>query len=114
MTERDDTRWQMALDLARENAQQYQTLMRIVQNGFGTIGERLDGNSKRIAVLESEVKAVRAAENECQRELAALMIDGRARAALMRILVAFVVALLIFSLLQTALWGYVVMKLFHV
>lgn len=112
-TEHDDDRWRLALDLARENAQQYQTLVRIVQNGFGSIGERLDGNSKRIAVLENEVKGMHAVEIECQRELVVMKVDWQGHLALMRVLVAFVIALLVFSLLQMALWGYVVMRLFH-
>lgn len=114
MTAREiDDRWQLALDGVREATQQYLTLTRIVQNGFGTIGERLDGNSKRIATLEGEVKAVRATEEMCQRELTALKVDGQARASTMRLLMAFVVALLVFSIIQTTLWWYVVARLFN-
>lgn len=109
-----DERWQLALDGLKDANQSYHTLTRIVQNGFGTIGERLDGNSKRIATLEGEVKAVRATETECQRELAALKVDGQARAHMMRLLIAFVLALLVFSIVQTSLWWYVVARLFNV
>lgn len=113
MTEKDNDRWEMALNGVREANQSYLTLTRIVQNGFGTIGERLDGNSKRISALEGEVKGVRAAEEVCQRELTALKADGQARATTMRWVMAVVLALLIFSIIQTTLWWYVVARLFN-
>lgn len=115
MTAREtDTRWELALDGLKEASQQYLTLTRIVQNGFGTIGERLDNNSRRISTLEGEVKAVRAAEHECQRELVALKVGSVASAATMRLLMAFVIALLAASIVQMAFWLYVVARLFHV
>lgn len=111
MTDKElDARWQLSLDGLKEVSGQYVTLTRIVQNGFGTIGERLDNNSRRIGTLESEAKATRATISECQRELAALKAERQAGAATMRLLMAFVVALLIATIGQTALWWYLALR----
>jgi conjugal transfer/entry exclusion protein len=46
--------------------------------------------------------------------LAVLKADGRARALLMKAMVVAVVLLFIATVTQTALWWYIVTRLFHV
>lgn len=127
-TERDDERWQMALEGMREASQNYQRLTTMVQNGLGSLSTIVDGvrieqkrSNEDIRGLRDDIKRLQETEGDCQEKLGALTIevakvkaDGRARIFLMKAVIVVVVLLFIASLTQTGLWWYVVTRLFNV
>lgn len=54
MTERDDARWQLALDGIKDLAQQYRELVKMTQNGFNSLGTESDQLRQRLAHLEAD------------------------------------------------------------
>ena len=87
---------------------------KMVQRGFEEIGREQHVHHRRLAAVEGQVKALSATEGDCQQKLAHLEANGNARALVMKALVVAVVLLFIASLAQSALWWYVVTRLFHV
>jgi ABC-type hemin transport system substrate-binding protein len=88
MTERDDNndhRWTIALDGIKELGVAQLELRKMVQRGFETIGEGLNQQRRRTEVLESDMKALRLAESDCQQRLARVEADGTARGEQARI-----------------------------
>src|SRR5262245_21153327 len=115
MTEQhNEERWRLALEGIGDAARKYETLTRIVQNGFGTIGERLDRQAQDIGELKREVKAVKAEEVECRQQLVSLKERVAGNVRLISLLMALVIVLIVASFIQTGLWWYVVTRLFHV
>lgn len=127
-TEQEDNRWQLALDLGRDANQNYQRLVTTVQNGLGSLSTIVDGVrvgqkelGEGVRHLRDDVKKLQEAEGACKDGLQALSIevatvkaDGRARVFLMKAVIVAVVLLFIASIAQTALWWYVVTRLFNV
>lgn len=107
-----DDRWQLALELARENTQRYQDLVKIVQAGFGSLGTEVDGLRRELRNAEADIKAVRATDQDCQQRLARLEADGAARAVLMRWLLTFGMVNAIGAVIVAALLIYMLSRLF--
>lgn len=110
----NDDRWQSALELGRDANQALIELRKMVQRGFEDIAREQGTERRARMALEADVKALRATEGDCQQKLARLEADGKARALLMKAVVVAVVLLFIASLAQSALWWYVVTRLFNV
>lgn len=91
--ERDDERWQLALDGIGELSRKYDMLLRSVQNGFGSLGLELD---------------------EIRQSLARLEADGALRAKMQLWLIAFSALNSIGWIIVAALLLYGMMRLFSV
>jgi hypothetical protein len=52
--ERDDDRWQLALDGMKELSGQYRELLKLVQVGFGSLGNEVDTLRQQLARLEAD------------------------------------------------------------
>jgi len=52
-----DHQWQLALDGIGDLSRQYRDLVKMVQNGFGSLGTESDELRQRLARLESEAAA---------------------------------------------------------
>lgn len=102
------------LDAIREFRIEQIENRKMVQRGFEEIAREQGADRRARIALESEVKALRAIEGDCQQKLTRLEADGKARALLMKAVVVAVVLLFIASLVQSALWWYVVTRLFNV
>ena len=115
----NDDRWQLALDLARENGQRYQDLVKIVQGGFASLSNELGSVAEKVDEQASEIKALQQTEGDCKDQIAAMKVDiaamkadGAARAILMRWLLTFGMLNAIGAVIVAALLIYMAMKLF--
>lgn len=108
----NDDRWQMALEFGRETSQAIIELRKMVQRGFEDIARAQLEVRGRVLTLESDVKAVRASEHDCQQRLARLEAEGAARAVLMKWLLTFGMVNAIGAVIVAVLLLYMLSRLF--
>lgn len=87
---------------------------KMVQRGFEEIARGQLETRGRVLTVESDVKALRASDQDCQQRLARVEADGAARAVLMRWLLTFGMVNAIGAVVIAILLLYMLFRLFSI
>jgi len=108
-TERDDTRWEASLELARECNQALIELRKMVQRGLEAVGLEQAQQARRLGSMESDVKKLTAIEHDCIERLTRLEakegVNDKHRKAVLYLLIACGLALLVILYLAYRIAG---------